>query len=87
MKRLEQAALTSFVQQGMLEVQVMAEREKKKKGKKEEEKRRVRGDRGIMGHGTHFSDSIFDPLNTVFVIAEFFLFLSLCLCLSVQSDN
>ena len=38
LKRLEQAALTSFVQQGMLEVQVMAEREKKKREKKTKKK-------------------------------------------------
>ena len=52
---MQQAALTSFVQQGMLEVQVMAEKRKEKKP--------VRGDQGTTGHGTHFSNSISDTLG------------------------
>ena len=74
---MQQAALTSFVQQGMLEVQVMAEKKKKKNLLVETRAPQVTGHILATAYLT----------PSVFVIAEFFLFLSLCLCLSVQSDN
>ena len=59
--------------------------------KKKRREKTGMGRPGTMGHGTHFSDSISDPLNTlfffVFVIAEFLLFLSLRESLSIQSNN
>ena len=75
---MQQAALTSFVQQGMLEVQVMAE-------KKEKRKKLLGETRAPQVTGHILATAYLTP--SVFVIAEFFLFLSLCLCLSVQSDN